>query len=149
MNKNEKFYTIPFLPGQMDKSKFKKVDVETSVRQNLKLMVSTIPSQFRYDPTFGAELNLQHFRLPDVKQKGEKRLEDEIKDTLKKNLLYLIGKHEPRLIIEDLFVNIFTQREDKRLLVKHKEGKITFEIRLVGRILGQEQFIYNDLIPLL
>jgi predicted component of type VI protein secretion system len=150
INKNEKFYSIPFLSGQTDKTKYVKVDVETSVRQNLRLMVSTIPSQFRYDPTFGAELNLEHFRLPDLKQKGSKRLEDDIKDTLKKNLLYLISKHEPRLEIEDLLVNIFSQKEgNKTLLNKPKGGKIIFEIKLLGRILGQEKFIYNDLIPLL
>lgn len=143
------FYSIPFLVGEMSKKEYNTVQVEESIRQNIKLMVTTMPSQYRYDANYGSVLNINHFRLPKAQKKGEKKLEEEIREKLKKNLLSLIEKNEPRLILSDLNVIVHVPDSKRPSFDKNINGKITFEIKIAGKILGQDDFIYNDLIPLL
>jgi phage baseplate assembly protein W len=143
----EQFYSMPFLTEYVTKTPYKKISVEESVRQHLRLILISLPGQFRYDPTFGSTLNIQHFKLPDGKR-GGKKMEDELKDLVKKNLKLLIERHEPRLILEDVIVNVQTPNptKDNKLL---KNGRIALEIKLNGRIEGEEAFLHSDLVPIL
>jgi phage baseplate assembly protein W len=143
----EQFYSMPFLAELATKSPYRKIGAEESVRENLRLILMSLPGQFRYDPTFGSTLNIQHFRLPDGK-KGGKKFEDGLKDMVKKNLTLLIERHEPRLILEEVIVNVQTPNPagNNQLL---KNGRIALEIKLNGRIEGQLAFMHSDLVPIL
>jgi phage baseplate assembly protein W len=143
----EKFYSIPFLAEFATNVPYRKISVEESVRQNLRMMLMSLPGQFRYDPTFGSTLNVQHFKLPDG-SRGGKGFEDHLKTLIKDNLKMMVLRHEPRMILEDIIVNVHTPDPGKenKLIVS---GRVALEIKLVGRIQGQQTFLHSELVPLL
>jgi len=126
------YYSLPFTPKPHEESRFAKVDAETSVRQHIRLMLSTMPGSFRFDPVYGSLLNKHHFLLPD-KRKGDKKLEQELKLKLQNNLKALIAKHEPRLIVDEIEVEVNPGRNEN-------DSRITFLINISGSINGRESF---------
>jgi predicted component of type VI protein secretion system len=145
---SQMFYSMPFRALLATKSTYEKVDVETSVRQHIKMMLLTMPNQVRFDPAFGGALNKHHFRLPD-KRKGEKKLEDELKDRVKKNLEMVVRKFEPRLQLKEVIVVVHIPKPDKDN-PKNKSGKIALEITVRGKIKGlNTDFDHAELMPLL
>ncbi|MCB0522689.1 MAG: GPW/gp25 family protein [Lewinellaceae bacterium] len=141
------FYSIPFKAESMTKPTYARVDLETSVRQHIKMMLMTIPNQVKFEPAYGGVLNKQHFRLPD-KRKGDKKLEEELKDMVLKNIQYLIAAYEPRLKIKNVGVTVLLPKPDKPN-PKIKSGRIALEINIDGLLLDHEDFRYTDLIPML
>ncbi len=142
------FYSIPFKALLRTKTPFQTVDVETSVRQHVKMIMLTMPNQVRFDPMYGGALNKHHFRLPD-KRKGEKKLEDELKDKVKKNLDFALKRFEPRLKVKDIIVVVHLPKPDKDN-PKLKKGRIALEINIKGSIPGSTpEFDYADLVSLL
>ena len=143
------FYSLPFKTiGKAQQGTLKKVDLETSVRQNLKLLLSSMPGRFRYAPMFGSQLNKYHFRLPD-KRKGDKKLEDEIKSIVQKNVDALIRKFEPRVELKEVIVSVKLPKADKPSEQQPKGGgKIALEITVNGRLMDREDFDHLEIIPI-
>jgi phage baseplate assembly protein W len=146
---SSRFYSLPFkAENKAKQDTMKKVDLETSVRQNLKLLLSTMPGRFRYAPMFGSQLNKYHFRLPD-KRKGDKKLEDEIKSKVQKNVEELIKKFEPRIEVKEVIVVVRLPKADKPLEQQPKGGgKIALEITVNGRLMDRDDFDHLEIIPI-
>ncbi len=140
------FYSLPFDTEKASGKKFRKTNAEESVRQHIRLILSTIPGSFRYSPVFGSWLNKQHFRLPD-KRKGEKKLENELKENLQVNLRLLLEKFEPRLQLHDLEVKVKLSKPDE-IEPGQKGGRIIFDLNLIGVINGRESFEHLESIYL-
>lgn len=142
------FYSLPFLPGKEAKDiNYKKDNVENSIRQHIRLILMTLPNQLRFEPKYGCELNAYHFKLPE-KSKGDKKLEEEIKDKVQKNLKFLLARYEPRLKLSRAIVNVnvpLTDKDNKFL----QGGRISLEISIAGRILGRKNFQHTETIPVL
>lgn len=142
------YYSIPFKALQRTKAPFQTVDVETSVRQHVKMIMLTMPNKVRFEPLYGGALNKHHFRLPD-KRRGEKKLEDELKDRTKKNLEFALKRFEPRLKVKDIIVIVHLPKPD-RDNPHLKKGRIALEINVKGSIPGSTpEFDYAELVPLL
>jgi phage baseplate assembly protein W len=144
-----RFYALPFKTAEKAKQgSLKQVDLETSVRQNLRLLLSSMPGRFRYAPMFGSQLNKFHFRLPD-KRKGDKKLEDEIKSIVQKNVDALIRKFEPRVDLKEVIVTVRLPKADKSSEFQPKGGgKIALEITINGRLMDRESFDHLEIVPI-
>ncbi len=139
---------MPFKANQAPKLAYQKVDMETSIRQNIKMLLVTLPNQVRFAPDYGVVTNKFHFRLPD-KRKGEKKLEDELRDRLKKNLEFLLAKYEPRLIVKEILITVHLPKPDKDNS-KLKNGRIALEINVKGIVKSQgDDFDFADYMAIL
>lgn len=139
------FYSLPFRASDLSKPAFQKVSAEASVRQHVRLILLTLPNQVRFSPQYGGAINRYHFNLPD-KRKGEKKLEDRLRDRLLKNLQYLLAQYEPRLAIRNITIQPIipsTEKTNPRL----KGGRIAFDIKIEGKILGITDFQHEEIIP--
>lgn len=146
---SSRFYSLPFkAENKAKQGTMKQVDLETSVRQNLKLLLSSMPGRFRYAPMFGSQLNKFHFRLPD-KRKGDKKLEDEIKNKVQKNVEELIRKFEPRIELKEVIITVRLPKADKPTEQQPKGGgKIALEITVNGRLMDREDFDHLEIVPI-
>lgn len=136
------YYAIPFLAEQPGGRKFPRVDEEESVRQHIQLLLATMPGSFRFSPLYGSWLNKHHYRLPD-KRRGERRLEEELKDRLQRNLRLLLPKYEPRFALHDMEVTVKLPKAGEIQLLE-KGGRVTFEINLIGSINGNEPVQFSE-----
>jgi phage baseplate assembly protein W len=146
---SSRFYSLPFkAESKARQGSMKQVDLETSVRQNLRLLLSSMPGRFRYAPMFGSQLNKFHFRLPD-KRKGDKKLEDEIKNIVQKNVDALIRKFEPRIELKEVIVSVRLPKADRPAEQQPKGGgKIALEITVNGRLMDREDFDHLEIVPI-
>lgn len=140
------FYSLPFDTEQAGGKTFRKTNVEESVRQHIRLMLSTMPGSFRFSPVFGSWLNKHHYRLPD-KRKGEKKLESELKENLLVNLRLLLEKFEPRLQLHDIEVKVKLFKSEE-MEPGQKGGRILFDLNLIGVINGRDSFQHLESIYL-
>lgn len=140
------YYSLPFDTEKLGGKTFRKTTVEESVRQHIRLMLSTMPGSYRFSPVFGSWLNKHHYRLPD-KRKGEKKLESELKENLQVNLRLLLEKFEPRLLLHDIEVKVKLPKPDE-IEPGQKGGRIIFELNLIGVINGRESFQHLESIYL-
>ncbi len=116
------------------------------MRQHLRLMLQTMPGKFRFAPLFGSWLNKHHYRLPD-KRKGEKKLENELKECLLTNLRLLLRKYEPRLDLQDIEVKVKLTKPEE-LEQGQRGGRITFDVNVLGVINGRDSFQHLESIYL-
>jgi phage baseplate assembly protein W len=140
-----KYYAIPFNP-EHPAGNFRKSNTEESVRQHIRLLLSAMPGSFRFSPLFGSSLNKHHYHLPD-KRRGEKRLENELKEKLQTNLRQLIGKYEPRLVLHEVEVTVKLPGQEETG-AHQKGGRIVFDINLIGMLNGKESFEHAESIYL-
>lgn len=140
------FYSLPFNTEQAGGKTFRKTNAEESVRQHIRLMLSTMPGSFRFSPVFGSWLNKHHYRLPD-KRKGEKKLESELKENLLVNLRLLLEKFEPRLQLHDIEVKVKLFKSEE-MEPGQKGGRILFDLNLIGVINGRDSFQHLESIYL-
>jgi phage baseplate assembly protein W len=125
---------------------FRKTNAEESVRQNIRLILSTMPGSFRFSPLYGSWLNKHHYRLPD-KRKGEKKLESELKENLQANLRLLLERFEPRLLLHDIEIKVKLLKADE-FGPAQKGGRIVFDLNLIGMINERDSFQHLESIYL-
>ncbi|CAA9228778.1 MAG: hypothetical protein AVDCRST_MAG56-837 [uncultured Cytophagales bacterium] len=130
-----KYYALPFDARQATRQ-LPKTDVEESVRQHIRLLLLTMPGSFRFSPWYGGWLNKHHYRLPD-KRKGEKKLENELKEKLQANLRQLLTRYEPRLVLHEVEVTVILSPPGGP---REKGGRILFNANVIGTLPNQESF---------
>jgi predicted component of type VI protein secretion system len=140
------YYSLPFDAGQAAGKRFRQSNAEESVRQHIRLLLSTMPGSFRFSPVYGSWLNKHHYRLPD-KRKGEKRLETELKENLQQNLRFLLEKFEPRLLLYDIEVKIKLPKPEE-IAPDQKGSRIVFDLNIIGVINGRNSFQHAESIYL-
>jgi predicted component of type VI protein secretion system len=140
------YYSIPFDTELAGGKSFRKTNVEESVRQHIRLLLTTMPGSFRFSPVFGSCLNKQHYRLPD-KRKGEKKLESELKEKLLGNLRLLLEKFEPRLQLHDIEIKVKLPEPDEKE-PGQKGGRIIFDLNIIGMINRRASFQHAESIYL-
>ena len=136
------FYSIPFSASEVIAGEFSRTGLAESVRQHIRLLLTSIPMRYRFAPIYGSWLNKHHFKLPD-KRRGDKKLENELKENLQTNIRMLIGKFEPRLQLSEVEVNVILPKPDE-IDPRHKGGRILFDINLIGIIDGEEDFEHRE-----
>jgi phage baseplate assembly protein W len=134
-----KYYALPF-DARRATRELPKTDVEESVRQHIRLLLLTMPGSFRFSPWFGSWLNKHHHRLPD-KRKGEKKLENELKEKLQANLRQLLSRYEPRLALHDVEVTVQLAPPGEP---HEKGGRILFNANVIGTLPNQESFNHTQ-----
>jgi phage baseplate assembly protein W len=140
------YYSLPFTPDMPGGKTFRKTNAEESVRQNIRLILSTMPGSFRFSPLYGSWLNKHHYRLPD-KRKGEKKLESELKENLQANLRLLLERFEPRLLLHDIEIKVKLLKADE-FGPAQKGGRIVFDLNLIGMINERDSFQHLESIYL-
>ncbi len=92
--------------GELERS-----DLQTSVKQNLRLLLITPPLRVRFDPYYGCLVHWQQF-LASNRAMEHKREEDNFKVKMETNIRNLIEKHEIRVALRDVSVTIKYKKED-------------------------------------
>lgn len=136
------FYSIPFLAERIIKGqRLERCDLETSVRQNLRLLLMTPPMRVRHDPAYQCKIHWLQFLAENGAMEEDKRMEDNLKMLLEKNVKQLIEKFEPRVIIRELAVSVkypneqFDNRSATQLRLKRrKENNIQIVVNIKALI---------------
>jgi predicted component of type VI protein secretion system len=139
----EIYYALPVRQVESGKL-FQRVTMQDSVKQNIKLLLSTFPSQVPYAPLFGSVLNLYHHELPnELSKKG--KLEEEIKDKVEKHLKKMMSLYEPRFTMTNLEVTPILRKQTGN---QNSEGRISLEIRIKGKYLNNKEDQFQTTIPI-
>ena len=140
---DEDYYTVPV--GQIESGTLlQKTSMQLSVKQNIKLLLSTFPSQVPYAPLFGSVLNLYHHELPnELSRKG--KLEEEIKDRVEKHMKKMMALYEPRFTMTSLEVTPVLRKQTGN---QPAEGRISLEIRIKGKYINNKEDQFQTTIPI-
>ena len=139
----EKFYALP-IKSLESGSLFKRTTLQESVKQNIKILLSTFPSQVPYAPQFGSVLNLYHHELPDL-LKGKNKLEEEIKEKVEKHLKKMLALYEPRFSLTAIEVIPVLR---KQVSSKRIEGRISLDIKIKGKYFNSKDDQFQATIPI-
>jgi predicted component of type VI protein secretion system len=137
-----KFYSIPFVASDVVAGRFSQTGLNESVRQHIRLLLTSIPTSYRFAPIYGSWLNKHHFKLPD-KRRGDKKMENEMKENLQTNVRLLIEKFEPRLQLSEVEVTVILPKPDQ-FDPRNKGGRILFDINLIGIVDEEEDFEHKE-----
>jgi predicted component of type VI protein secretion system len=100
------YYALPLKAGLLMQGKrAEQVDIRVSVRQNIRLILKTMPLEYGFDLVFGSVLNKFQYATPPQKN-GEKKWRVELREAVRKNLKYLLMEYEPRLKIDDVIIDL-------------------------------------------
>jgi len=158
---NKVFYSLPFRVEKLvtNKGTLDKCDLESSIRQNLRLLLMTRPMRIHFAPSYGCKIHWHQFMVSNRLMEEDKYLEDNFKVKIEKNIKQIIGKHEKRLQVTEVIVDIRYVLEDhikwrfsrkKRInnsiiqIIVNIKGKIQPKYALSGQSL-----LLKDTIPLL
>ena len=154
------FYSIPFRAEKLtQKGRLEKCDLAASVRQNLRLLLMTPPMQVRHDSAYGCIIHWRQFLADNWAMEEEKRMEDNFKIALEKNIKQLLEKFEPRIHLQELLVDVkYSEETHTRWLLLRRQRKQNNTIQIIVNIKGKvkEEYIFDgqsldleDTIPLL
>lgn len=154
------FYRIPFRAEKLtQKGRLEKCDLATSVRQNLRLLLMTPPMRVRQDAKYGCKIHWRQFLADNWVMEEEKRMEDNFKIALEKNIKELIEKFEPRIQLNELMVGIrYTEETHRPWKISIKQRRKNNIIQIIVNIKGKVKAEYvfdgqsldlEDTIPLL
>lgn len=100
------FYSIPFRTGQLGKSgSLGKCGLSDSIRQNIRLLLLTPPSRFRFDPFYGCKIHWYQFLVSNRAMEGKKE-EDQFRLDMQENIRKLIERFEPRIELTDIEIEL-------------------------------------------
>lgn len=152
------YYTLPFRAERLiKKGKLERSDLQTSVRQNLRLLLITPPIRVRFDPYYGCVVHWQQF-LANNRAMEHKREEDDFKYKMEENIKILIEKFEPRVTLRDVTVTIkYKKEEHLPWILAIDQHNIKNVLQLIVKITGSIKSEYahgqvlelEDTIPLL
>lgn len=129
---------------------YEQVDLKTSVKQNIQLLMNTMPGSIRANPSFGSELNKYLFKLP-TSRKGKMSFEDEIKENIQGNIEKLLETFEPRIKDFEIEVNIIVPNKEtaQNQDTKRAIDKVHIAISIKGILINNEAFQHYENIPLI
>jgi predicted component of type VI protein secretion system len=138
------YYEFPLKLGNVMRGKRAvSIDIRASVTQNLKLLFKTMPLKYSFDPNYGSILNKQQYVTPPQK-KGERIWRENMREAIQRNLKVLLAEYEPRLKIDDVFVEM----EDPKIKSASDKtiGMVLVRIRVEGNLtLGRkEKYMFPD-----
>jgi predicted component of type VI protein secretion system len=132
-----KYYSLPLKVGNLIVGKkAEMIDIQTSVQQNIRLILKTMPLEYGYDAMFGSVLNKFQYATPPQKA-GEKRWRDVLREAIRKNLKNLLEEYEPRLKIEDVLINLSEPMQNT------KEAIVLVKVVIKGELtLGRKEIFH-------
>ncbi|MEO0044637.1 MAG: Baseplate wedge protein gp25 [Bacteroidota bacterium] len=128
------------LPLKVDRiitgKKLETVDIQTSVQQNIRLILKTMPLEYAYDAMFGSVLNKFQYATPPQKA-GQLLWRNGLRESIRKNLKFLLEEYEPRLKIEDVLVNLSEPIQNA------KEAIVLVKVTIKGELaLGRKEIFH-------
>lgn len=133
------FYKIPLsLTQGMGGNELSPCDLETSIHQNLELIITTKFGEHRCDPSFGCEIWELDFELIVSARLWEEKL--------RQSLLRSISSHETRLSNTEITVAV-SDIEKYNVLKQFTEIKKRVDIKIEGMIkkTGEPFFFHTNL----
>lgn len=113
------FYKIPIITSDFGrKNSLKKSSISDSVKQNIKLLLNTLPLRNRFDPNYGCNIQKAQFLASKMSWEGTSD-EDLFKKKARENISELLKKYEKRIAVQDIEVNI--QYRDKTIKQKNTD----------------------------
>jgi predicted component of type VI protein secretion system len=150
------FYRLPFRAEklvQTDKdnhpqklNEADKCDLATSVRQNLRLLLMTPPTQVRSDPDYGCLIHWAHFGLNTRLMTNGSRKGDDFKIKIEQNVRKLIEKFEPRIEVKEIVVTIKNAEYRKSqffVAPQMKHSVLQIIVNVKGKV--KEEFVFDGL----
>jgi Phage baseplate assembly protein W len=110
----EIFYKMPFNVGTLleGKGRLAKTDLPTSVRQNLRLLLTTPPMRVEFAPIYGCKIHWSQFLTSNRMMDEEVRLEDSFKVKMEQNISALIGRYEQRINLKEVNIDLRYAKDD-------------------------------------
>ena len=154
----QKYYSIPFRADRITNAQtLETVDLETSIRQNLRLLLLSPPMKVQQHPDYGCLVHWHQF-LSVSRNLKEEKMEDGFKMKLEDNIKQLIQLFEPRIRVEEVSLKIEYKTEHHQWKLKHvhatKNSVIQISVEITAQI--NEAFLMHaqsikleDTIPLL
>jgi predicted component of type VI protein secretion system len=132
-----KYYSLPLNVGNLITGKrVETVDIQTSVQQNIRLILKTMPLEYSYDAMFGSVLNKFQYATPPQKA-GEGKWRIQLREAIRKNLKFLLEEYEPRLKMEDVLVNLSEPIQNS------KEAIVLVKVIIKGELtLGRKEIFH-------
>jgi phage baseplate assembly protein W len=158
------FYSIPFRAEKLIRQKvgepagrLEKCDAETSIQQNLRLLLLTAPMRVRFAPIYGCKVHWLQFMASNRAMQPRSKLENHFKMQIEENVKLLVGRFEPRLHFQEAQVRLeeSTNQTDWKLTAARRTqlSVIKLTVTVKGEIhenFSEEQKInLEDNIPLL
>ena len=102
-----RFLSIPLDTDKITRGeRLERCDLETSIRQNLRLLLTTPPLRVRHDPVYQCKIHWNQFLAENGIMEEDKRKEDDLKMLLENNIKQLIERFEPRIRLNELTVSV-------------------------------------------
>jgi predicted component of type VI protein secretion system len=132
-----KYYSLPLKVGNLIVGKkAEMIDIQASVQQNIRLILKTMPLEYGYDSMFGSVLNKFQYATPPQKT-GEGKWRIQLRESIRKNLKFLLEEYEPRLKIEDVLVNLSEPMQNA------KEAIVLVKVIIKGELtLGRKEIFH-------
>jgi predicted component of type VI protein secretion system len=132
-----KYYSLPLkVSNLMAGKKVETIDIQTSVQQNIRLILKTMPLEYGYDAMFGSVLNKFQYATPPQKA-GEGNWRKQLREAIRKNLKFLLEEYEPRLKIEDVLINLSEPMQNAR------EAIVLVKVIIKGELtLGRKEIFH-------
>ncbi len=102
------FYKMPFNVGAIitGQGRLEKNNLADSVRQNLRLLLTTPPMRVEFAPIYGCKLHWSQFLTNNRMMDEEVRLEDSFKVKIEQNVKALIQRYEQRIDLKEVIVDL-------------------------------------------
>lgn len=158
------FYSIPFRAEKLIRQKvgepaarLEKCDVETSIQQNLRLLLLTAPMRVRFAPIYGCKVHWLQFSASNRAMQPRSKAENHFKTQIEANVKGLVGRFEPRLHFQEAQVHLeeSVNQTDWKLTAARRSQlnviKLTVTVKgIVTQAFSDEQTLnLEDNIPLL
>lgn len=140
MRRKDFYYSIPLKLDQTMRGKqLEHIEIKRSIHQNIRLIIKTLTTSYRFDPEFGSLLSKYHARTP-PQRRSERLWREEMREAIQNNLKDMLKRYETRLEVTDVMVDLQEPvKTDSTPLVRVK-------VDVVGQLtLGRrDQFHYPD-----
>ncbi len=102
------FYKMPFNVGALvnKNGRLAKTDLANSVRQNLRLLLTTPPMRVDFAPVYGCKIHWSQFLTSNRMMDEEVRLEDSFKVKIEQNITHLIQRYEQRIDLKEVIIDL-------------------------------------------
>ena len=132
----EFFYHIPLSAEKVIRGeRLQKTGALDSIRQNIRLLLSTPSMRVRHAPSYQCQIQARQFLLENRVMEDDKKKEEGFKVQLEKNILQLIEDFEVRIHVEELNLEIeYSQESNTQLGLMNRRKNLDNCIQVIVKL---------------
>ena len=131
---NEVFYTIPTRTERLGRSgSMPKSNLIESIKQNIKMILTTPPLRSRFDSFYGCKIQRLRFLAANKAMEGTSD-ENIFKKSIRENITHLLHKYEKRIDLDQVEVSLTYQTDDDNTKYAHQNQAILVKVSVKGKV---------------